>query len=237
MPRLTALCLSAAALVVGGCTGGDATSSDSVVVASIAPDSTAVIPGSCDPAVEALPPPTITVDGVDTFATFGVGAYECGTITGDGYIVYTFNPVLIDADSAIRVTINSAATATFSWSLGEPFAESGDNVWTSAAPAQGCARLTIQLTSPSGINTATYGADIRVGGSGIDCPQRTIDPTDPGEQGSVPVNTPVGSGAPSPATTTTVATSKATTTTPTGSTTTVTTTTTAAKTPATPTTG
>ncbi len=204
MCRLTALCFSALALVVGGCSGGDATSATSVV-APIAPDSTTVIPGSCDPAVEALPPPSITVDRVDTFATFGVGAYECGAITGDGYIVYTFNPVLIDADSAIRVTINSGATAKLSWSLGDPFTESGDNVWTSAAPAQGCARLTIQLTSPSGINTATYGADIRIGGSGIDCPQRTIDPTDPGEHGTVPVNTPVDNGPPPPETQTTQA--------------------------------
>ena len=194
--HLTLLCLGAVGLALAGCRS-DAASSESLVV-SIAPDSTTVIPGSCDPAVEALPPPTITVDGVDTLATFGVGAYECGTITGDGYIVYSFNPVLIDADSALRVAINSQATATFAWSLGEPFTESGDNQWTSAAPAQGCARLTIQLTSPSGINTATYGADVRVGGSLIDCPQRSIDPTDPGEQGTVPIDTPVGSAPRSP---------------------------------------
>jgi hypothetical protein len=193
MRRLNAPCLAALVLMLAltGCRS-EATSNGSVVI-SIVPDSTAVIPGSCDPAAEALPPPTITANGVDTLASFGVGAYECGTITGDGYIVYSFNPVLVDADSAIRVTINSAATATFSWSLGEPFTESGDNEWTSAAPAQGCARLTIQLTSPSGINTATYGADVRVGGSGIDCPQRSIDPTDPGDLGTVPPDTPVGS--------------------------------------------
>ena len=207
MRRATTLCLAALALLGAGCRSS-ATSSGTAVI-SIAPDTTTVIPGNCDPAVEALPPPTISVDGVDTVATFGVGAYECGTITGDGYIVYTFNPVLIDADSAIRVTINSQATAKLTWSLGEPFTESGDNVWTSAAPAQGCARLTIDLTSPSGINTATYGADVRIGGSGIECPQRSIDPTDPGEHGTVPVDTPVptvnGTRSTDPPTTTTAA--------------------------------
>ena len=149
--RLTVLCLLGVALLAG--CRSEASSNGSLVV-SIAPDSTAVIPGTCDPAVEALPAPTISAGGVDTLATFGVGAYECGTITGDGYIVYAFNPVLIDAESAIRVTINSQATATFTWSLGAPFTQSGDNVWTSAAPAKGCARLTIELRSPSGSNTA-----------------------------------------------------------------------------------
>lgn len=225
MRRLIALCLVAASLTaVAGC-NSESTTSRSVVVGSIVTDSTAVIPGSCDPAAEALPAPTIEIDGTTTPTTFGIGAYECGTITGDGYIVFSFNPVLLDADAPIEVTINSDATAKLTWSLGEPFSESGDTVWTSAAPVNGCARLTIELTSPAGTNTATYGADIRVGGADVDCPQRVIDPSDPGDIGSVPENIPIGNGPPAPVTTAPTTTVKPGTTTKPGTTSTTATTT------------
>jgi len=89
------------------------------------------------------------------------------------------------------VRINSAATAKLSWSLGEPFTETGDGVWKSATPTTGCARLQIDLVSPGGENTATFGADIRVGGESVDCPQRTIDASDPGDISTAPPPTPV----------------------------------------------
>ena len=190
MRRLPALCLLAACtLVAVGCTSDptpSATSSDGVAAA----DSTIPLPGSCDPDAEALPAPTIVIGGTSTDSTFGVGAYECGTITGDGYIVYSFNPVLLDASGPIEVTINSSAKTTLRWSLAT-FTEASSGVWKSTEPTNGCARLTIDLTSPGGENTSTFGADIRVGGAGVTCPQRVIDPTDAGDVGTVPLATPV----------------------------------------------
>lgn len=156
----------------------------------VAPGTTAPAPGSCDPDAERLPAPSIVIGGTSTVSTFGIGVYECGTITGDGYIVYSFNPVLLDATDRVEVRVNSAATPVFTWALGGPFTASGDNVWTSTATQEGCARLTIDLTSPGGGNTSTYGADIRVGGDAVACPQRVIDATDPGDIGTAPVNTP-----------------------------------------------
>lgn len=152
-------------------------------------DSTLPQPGSCDPDVERLPAPSIVINGTSTDTSFGVGAYECGTISGDGYIVYSFNPVLLDASGPVQVRINSAASATITWSQAT-FSQTSPGVWQSTQPANGCGRLTIDLTSPGGENTATFGADVRIGGVDVACPQRTIDPTDPGDIGSVPVATP-----------------------------------------------
>ncbi|MCU1368739.1 MAG: hypothetical protein JWL72_2038 [Ilumatobacteraceae bacterium] len=151
--------------------------------------STVPQPGSCDPDVERLPAPSIVIGGTSTDSSFGIGAYECGTISGDGYIVYSFNPVLLDASGPIQVRINSGASATLTFGLAT-FSQTSPGVWESTEPATGCDRLTIDLTSPGGENTATFGADIRLGGADVACPQRTIDPTDPGDIGSVPVATP-----------------------------------------------
>ena len=132
-------------------------------------------------------------------ATFGVGAYQCSTLTGNGYIVNNYNPVLLDAAKPVEVIINSTATAVLAWTLAT-FTMSADNVWKSAQPVVGCDRLTITLTSPSGSSYATYGADIRVGGDGIACPQRNVDPTDIGAVQTVPpgasINIPVQSVVP-----------------------------------------
>ena len=182
----------------------DSAPTSSTTVA-IAPGTTAPAPGSCDPDAERLPAPSIVIDGTSTDSTFGIGAYECGTISGDGFIVFSFNPVLLDAQDTVEVTINSPATAAFTWALGGPFTKSGGDTWTATATQNGCARLTIDLTSPSGENTATFGADIRVGGASEPCPQRTVDGSDPGDVGSVPVNTPADNTLPPLATFGTVA--------------------------------
>ncbi|MCU1394764.1 MAG: hypothetical protein JWM34_3192 [Ilumatobacteraceae bacterium] len=194
-PRLCLLAVSALATValVAACSSDTSTTTPpSVTGLSIATGSTAPIPGSCDPDAERIPAPSIIIGGTSTDATFGVGAYECGTITGDGYIVFSFNPVLLDASGPVEIKTNSADVATITWDLGT-FTQSNDGVWTSTAPTTGCARLTIDLVSPAGLNTATYGADVRVGGTGVDCPQRVIDPTDPGDIGSVVPATPAAS--------------------------------------------
>jgi len=149
---------------------------------TILPDPSTPPPGSCDPLDLQIPAPTITVDGTSVDATFGVGTYQCGTITGDGYVVNNFNPVLLDVGKpgTIKVKINSEATPKLVLGLGGEFTQSGDREWTSSQAISGCDRLTITLKSPSGLSRATYGVDIRVGGEATDCPQRVIDPTDVG---------------------------------------------------------
>ena len=155
---------------------------------TILPDPTTPAPGTCDPLDLAIPAPTITVDGKSLDATFGVGTYQCGTITGDGYVVNNFNPALLDAGkpSTIKVKVNSNATAKFVLGLGGEFTQTGDGEWTSSQPISGCDRLTVTLKSPSGLSRATYGVDIRVGGEATECPQRVIDPTDVGAIVSIP---------------------------------------------------
>ena len=149
---------------------------------TILPDPTTPPPGSCDPLDLQIPAPTVTVGGNSVDATFGVGTYQCGTITGDGYVVNNFNPVLLDVakPSTITVKINSDATPRLVLGLGGEFTQSGTREWTSSQPITGCDRLTMTLKSPSGLSRATYGVDIRVGGEATDCPQRVIDPTDVG---------------------------------------------------------
>jgi hypothetical protein len=195
--RLSLLCVAAAvSIALQGCTSdsspGAGQSDDALV-----PDATAPPPGSCDPLDQQIPPPSIIVDGHSTDATFGIGAYQCSTIAGNGYIINNFNPILIDdASKPVKIKINSDALVKLTWSLGA-FTETSDNEWTSTEPTTGCDRLTISLKSPSGASRATYGADIRVGGEGVDCPQRVIDPTDVGAIVTIPLGSvpdiPIGS--------------------------------------------
>jgi hypothetical protein len=155
---------------------------------TILPDPTTPAPGSCDPLDLQIPAPTISVDGSSVDATFGVGTYQCGTVTGDGYIINNFNPVLLDAGKSgtVKVEINSDATAKLVLGLGGEFTQTDDRVWTSSQPVTGCDRLTITLKSPSGLSRATYGVDIRVGGESTPCPQRDIDPSDVGAIDTTP---------------------------------------------------
>jgi hypothetical protein len=182
--RFSTLCVAAAvAFAMQGCTSQSRPKVCQPDIGNtILPDPTTPAPGTCDPLDLQIPAPTITVDGTSLDATFGIGTYQCGTITGDGYIVNNFNPALLDASKpgTIKVEINSDATAKLVLSLGGEFTESGDREWTSSQPLSGCDRLTITLKSPSGLSRATYGVDIRVGGETTDCPQRVIDPTDIG---------------------------------------------------------
>jgi hypothetical protein len=188
MRRLSALCLIVAtAGLITACASDE--SAQTPIVDTALPALTAPAPGACDPDAERIPSPTIVIDGNRTDATYGIGQYECGTITGDGYIINSFNPVLLDAGGPVEVDINGTATATISWALGEPFTRDNNGVWTSNTPQVGCARLTILLTSATGSNTATFGADIRVGGEAIDCPQRVIDPSDPSDTTPAAKNT------------------------------------------------
>jgi hypothetical protein len=100
-------------------------------------------------------------------------------LTGEGFVTFVYNPVLLDADGPIEVHVDRAAQAELSWPKGTAFSETGSGVWKSDDPPNGCGRLIIRLASSSGLSTAVYGADIRVGGDSIDCPQRELDPSDP----------------------------------------------------------
>ena len=187
MRRLLTPCIAAAVVLTGmaaqGCTSAARPKAGQPDVGNtILPDPTTPAPGTCDPLDLQIPAPTITVDGTSVDATFGVGTYQCGTVTGDGYIINNFNPVLLDAGKpgTVKVKVNSDATAKLVLSLGGEFTQSGDREWTSNQPVTGCDRLTITLKSPSGLSRATFGVDIRVGGEATDCPQRIIDPTDVG---------------------------------------------------------
>ena len=200
MRRLAALwVLGATAVTMQACSSSSSNGAQPAIGNTIVPDSTAPAPASCNPLDEQIPAPSIVIDGVTTEATFGVGAYQCSTLTGNGYIVNNYNPVLLDAAKPVEVTINSTATAVLTWTL-STFTMSAGNVWKSAQPVAGCDRLTITLTSPSGSSYATYGADIRVGGDSVACPQRNVDPTDTGAVQTLPpgtsINIPVQSVVP-----------------------------------------
>jgi len=182
-PRAVAAIALVLPLVLATCSSdGGSTTGRPESVNTIPPDPTTPVPGTCDPLDLQIPAPTVSIDGVSVDATFGIGTYQCGTVTGDGYIINDFNPILLDAAEPGTVTVKINSDATPKLVLGDDgqFTESGDKEWKSAQPASGCNRLTVTLKSPSGLSRATFGVDIRVGGEGTDCPQRVIDPTDVG---------------------------------------------------------
>lgn len=194
-------------MAVAGCSGDD-TSTATTIEPAVVPDSTALAPGECDPA-QTLAAPEIITGGTTTPATLGIGDFDCGGLSGDGYISFNYNPVLIDGEDTIEVTVGEETTAAISWTGDQPFTESAEGHWTSTLRAKSCNRITIQLTGDStaestadptaestadstansdggpadesGVPTAIFGADVRVGGDDIECPQREIDPSDPSD--------------------------------------------------------
>lgn len=172
--------IGAAAVVAAlvGCSDGSGDPSPSQVN-TILPDESTPAPGACDDTQEQLGVPVIVIGDERTDATLGRASWECGNLTGDGFITFTYNPVLLDADEAVKVELDGDLEVQIDWSLGEPFTERDDGEFVSSQPTTGCSRLIIGVASPSGRSTATYGADIRVGGKGVACPQRELDPSDP----------------------------------------------------------
>ncbi len=154
-------------------------SSSTSSVNTVLPDPTLPAPGECDVVAETLDTPSIVIDGTETDATLGNASWNCGTLTGEGFVTFVYNPVLLDADGPVEVRVDGAAQAELSWPKGTAFTQTGSGVWESDDPPNGCGRLIIRLASPSGLSTAVYGADIRVGGDSVDCPQRELDPSDP----------------------------------------------------------
>lgn len=179
MFRRVLMSIAAASVVLAaGCTSDSKTPTGTAAPNTVLPDDTVPAPGTCEPAADDPPVPHVVVDGKSTEATLGESSDPCDALTGDGFLAFDYNPVLLDSDGSVRVDVGGGAKAQLTWSLGAPFVEVQPGRWESSARTHGCARLLIDLVSASGASTATYGADIRVGGSDIACPQRTLDPTE-----------------------------------------------------------
>lgn len=184
---LLSMIAASAALVSSACSDDAQPERSAETTAPVA--ETTPLPGTCDPA-DSLPTPTIAIaDQPAVAATFGKGNAPCDGVAGDGYIIFNYNPVLIDAPTDAPITITATASSgpadsvddlvvTVLTSDGAAFTASGDGRWTASARA-GCSRVTIDVASASRGAQATFGADIRVGGSSRACPQREVDAFDP----------------------------------------------------------
>jgi hypothetical protein len=168
------VCSAALAACSGGGDDGGGPASTELAI----PVETLPQPGSCDSAVETIAAPTLEVGGRSVELTLGAASWECGNLTADGYVTHDYDPALHDAGGPVTVRVDPDLTVSISWPGGEPFTADG-GTYTSAEPSRGCTRLTVMLTSPSGLSRATYGADIRVGGADVPCDQRGIEPYDP----------------------------------------------------------
>ncbi len=173
LPRLVLL-----ALVLAACSNGNSSPNPGSASAITQPDGTVPAPGSCV-AGQILPDVSLIVDGTTVRPTFGIGSSECVSLTGSGYIAFDYDPLLIDTRGPVEVVVNGDATVTFAWQGGEPFTNTAPGRWRSSVPATGCSRLTVGLVSPSGTSSETFGADIRVGGTTVECTQRGLGPTEP----------------------------------------------------------
>lgn len=170
---------------VVGCSSDAGGPPTTAALPNVVPDETVLAPGSCDP-TQTVEAPRIEVLGQTVPATFGLGDFDCAGSNGDGYIGFNYNPVLLDGDGVIAVEVEEDLIATISFGGGNPFVESEPGRWTTSLDDNSCTRLTISLSSATDSSKATYGADIRVGGEGVPCPQREIDPSDPSDTGPIP---------------------------------------------------
>jgi hypothetical protein len=168
-------------LLVGAlaaCTTDASTPNPDAAPGGSQPDGTEPAPGSCVPG-EALPVVSLVAAGKNISPTFGIGSSECATVNGRGYIAFDYDPVLVDTTGAIEVQVDGDAKVALTWPAGEPFTQTKPGHWRSSTPAKGCSRLTVMVESPSGATSETVGADIRVGGVNVECPQRGLGPIEP----------------------------------------------------------
>jgi len=171
----------ASLVLLTGCDHDSKTPSGTATINTVLPDDTVPAPGSCEPPTDAPAVPQIVIDGSKTGATLGASSDPCDQLTGEGFVTFNYNPVLLDAEGTVRVEVDAAGRAELTWPLGDAFQEVAPGRWESSTTTDGCARLLIDLVSTSGAQTATYGADIRVGGDDVACPQRDVEPTEPSE--------------------------------------------------------
>ena len=177
MRRVTICSLVTVVVALAACSNASSSTPNSAP-ADTTPAGTVPPPGNCV-AGEVLPTVTLVVDGKSVDPTFGLGSSECATLTGTGYIAFDYDPILIDTAKAIEVVVVGDGKVTLAWPGGEPFTQTKPGHWQSSVPSKGCSQLTIALVSPSGTSTETLGADVRIGGTGVPCPQRGLGPTEP----------------------------------------------------------
>lgn len=182
--RHLAAVLVVASIWLAGCADDEDGAAPATPEQTLVPDSSTPAPGTCNPD-EQVTTPKLTSDGTTVDATFGVGSFDCGGANGDGFVIFNYNPVLIDANGTITVDVGrDEVTATFGWDGGTPFAEASDGVFTSTLSGVGCFRLIVDLVTATGGETGTYGADVRIGGGDVECPQRELDVIDPTDTAS-----------------------------------------------------
>ncbi len=169
-----------ATVLVASCSSDSSTSTVGKADAPVFSYETALPPGTCDP-TDDLATPSITTSGSTTLATLGIGDFGCSGLNGNGYISFNYNPVLIDGQDTIEVGVGDGVAAIITWAGEQPFTEKRPGIWASSLQADTCSRLTIDITNTAGTSTGTFGADIRVGGKLVPCPQRKLDPSDPSD--------------------------------------------------------
>jgi hypothetical protein len=174
-------------LSFNACSGSSATPTTTTDDVVAPPATDAIAPGECRKPEE-LATITIRTAGKTFEPTLGVGSSDCTGTTGTGYLIHGYEPILIDATSTFEITIDGEANTTIDWPAADPLQPSGSGNWKSPKLSNGCNRLTIALASTDGTATATYGADIRVGGDTVTCAVRDAPPlVDPSD--SVPFDT------------------------------------------------
>ncbi len=174
--------------VFAGCSADRAPTATADTEPESPPATVAIAPGECRPPLE-LAEIAIRSGGASFAPTLGVGSSDCAGATGEGYLVRSYEPAVIDAANTFTVEVDGEVDTELSWS-GPQVLTRADTTWSSPRLPTGCNRLEIKVTSLDGSSTATYGADIRVGGVNVPCPIRDApDPIDPAD--IVPIDTSV----------------------------------------------
>ena len=188
-----ALCAAVAALLfaIAACSGNDAATQVTSDVA-LPPVTEAIAPGEC-PVPEQLAVVAIKTADMSYSPTFGVGSSDCGGATGKGYLVFGYEPILIDTDTdaSVEIIVTGEVDVSIGWPGGEQFEPTSNGRWKLMQLQRECQRLTIDVTSRDGKARATYGADVRAGGQGVACLVRDAStPIDPAD--TAPLDTTVG---------------------------------------------
>lgn len=165
----------AVSLLVTACSGRSESTQATVDDVATPPITVDRAPGECA-APEDLAVIQIRTGGKTYLPSLGVGSSDCSGVTGQGYLVFGYEPILIEASDKFELIVTGAATASVDWTAPDPLESVGNGRWKSTTLTDSCNRLTVQLSSPAGDATATFGADIRVGGTDIACQIRSAAP-------------------------------------------------------------
>lgn len=172
---ITGVISVAVSLLVSACSGHNATTQATVDDVATPPITVDLAPGECA-APDDLAVIQIRTGGKTYAPSLGVSSSDCSGVTGQGYLVFGYEPILIEASNTFEVIVTGPATASVDWTAPDPLESVGVGRWKSATLNDSCNRLTVQLSSQTGAATATYGADIRVGGTDVACQIRSAAP-------------------------------------------------------------